>query len=111
MEIYINSQKKKEFHIKQYNYYEKKNNTFTFSIKEPDFNIQVNKDTCGNNIGIYEVNDIIFNIFLKYPYYNLYILKNNNIFNEYQHIYRDSIDNNLKNLIYNYLLLIINNKI
>ena len=112
LEFHINSQNKTELHIKQFNYYKKNNKNFILSNKKYDFNIEIKKDNSGNNnnIDIYSLYDIIVNVFLKDYYYNLYILKNNAIFNEYKNIYKDLMGNEFKNLIYNYLLLIVNNK-
>lgn len=109
LEIYINSQNKKELHIKQYNYYERYETSFIFSNKIPDFNLEITKDS-SNNLNIYQLQDIIFNIFLKDYYYNFYILKNNIIFNQYPCIYKNNTDMSLRDILQNYLLLIIFNK-
>lgn len=109
LEVYINSQNKKELHIKQYNYYERYESKFILSNKKPDFNLQITKDN-NNNLNIYEIQDIIFNVFLKDSYYNFYILKNNVIFNQYPCIYKNNTDASLRDLLQNYLLLIIFNK-
>ncbi len=109
LEVYINSQNKKELHIKQYNYYERYESKFIFSNKKHDFNLPIAKDN-SNNLNIYQIQDIIFNVFLKDSYYNFYILKNNVIFNQYPSIYKNNADTSLRDLLQNYLFLIIFNK-
>lgn len=109
-EFFITSQNKNNLYIKQYNYYEKNGNNFILSKKKNDFNIEITKDTSANKIDIYQISEIIYNIFLREDYYNLYILKNNIVFNEYMYISKNNMNGELRNLIQNYLLLIINNK-
>lgn len=110
LEFFITSQNKDKVYIKQYNYYKKNITKFVFLKKENDFNIEIKKNNSGNKIDIYKLSDIIFNVFLRNNYYNLYILKDNIIFNEYQCISKNNIDSELRTLLYNYLLLIVNNK-
>lgn len=110
LEFFITSQNKDKVYIKQYNYYKKNITSFVFLKKENDFNIEIKKNNSGNKIDIYKMSDIIFNIFLRNDYYNLYILKDNIIFNEYQGISKNNMDSELRTLLYNYLLLIVNNE-
>lgn len=109
-EFFVTSQNKNNLFIKQYNYYKKNETNFIFPKKKHDFNIEIKKDTSGNKIDIYRISEIIFNIFLREDYYNLYILKNNIVFNVYMYISKNNMNGELINLIQNYLLLIINNK-
>jgi len=109
-EFLTTSQNKNNLIINQYNYYKKNENNFILPKKKHDFNIEIKKDTSGNKIDIYQISEIIYNIFLREDYYNLYILKNNVIFNTYRYICKNNMNGELRTLIHNYLLLIINNK-
>ena len=110
LEILINSQNKKKLHIRQYNYYEKYCDHFIFKNKTPDFDLEISKNNSNNNLNYYQLQDIIFSIFLKDDYYNLYILKDNIIFNYYPCIYKNNTQTSFRDLIQNYFLLIFFNK-
>ena len=109
LELYLNSQNKSELHLRSYESYKKKKDCFNLSNKNPDFNLSFeNTDNSGNNTYVWEVCDIIFNIFLTDQYYNIYLLRDNIIYKKHMNLFKNE---NLKShILSTYLILIKKNK-
>ena len=109
LELCVNSQNKREIHLKSYDSYKKNKDSFSLLNKNPDFNLSFeNTDNSGNNTYLWQVSDIIFNIFLTDQYYNLYMLRDNIIYLKHMNLFKDG---KLKShLLSNYLVLLRNNK-